>query len=95
MTAGSGGPPIIQEACLKARAGQITAVVGPNGAGKSTLLKAIAGVIPLDTGRVLLDGKEVTGLRPEQLVRRGISYVPQVANVFPSLSVRENREMGG
>lgn len=95
VTAGYGGPPIIQDACLRARAGQITAVVGPNGAGKSTLLKAIAGVIPVSSGTVRLGGKEVSGLRSEQLVRRGISYVPQVANVFPSLTVLENLEMGG
>ena len=95
ITAGYGGPPIIQNAYLRARCGEITAVVGPNGAGKSTMLKAIAGVIRCTSGKVKLDGKDVTGLAPDQLVRRGISYVPQVANVFPSLSVKENLEMGG
>jgi branched-chain amino acid transport system ATP-binding protein len=95
LTAGYGGPPIIWDAGLRAPRGQVTAVVGPNGAGKSTLLKAIAGVIPITGGRVLLDGATVTGLPPERLVRRGISYVPQVANVFPSLMVLENLEMGG
>jgi branched-chain amino acid transport system ATP-binding protein len=95
VTAGYGGPPTIRAAGLRALRGQVTAVVGPNGAGKSTLLKAIAGVIPVSGGRVLLDGAAVTGLPPERLVRRGISYVPQVANVFPSLTVLENLEVGG
>jgi branched-chain amino acid transport system ATP-binding protein len=95
ITAGYGGPPIIRDAGLRALPGQVTAVVGPNGAGKSTLLKAIAGVIPVSGGKVLLDGAAVTGLPPERLVQHGISYVPQVANVFPSLTVLENLEMGG
>jgi branched-chain amino acid transport system ATP-binding protein len=95
LSAGYGGPPIVQDIDLRAAAGRITAIVGPNGAGKSTLLKAIAGVIACSGGQVLLGGQDVTGLAPERLVRRGLAYVPQVANVFPSLSVRENLEMGG
>jgi ABC-type branched-subunit amino acid transport system ATPase component len=95
LTAGYGGPPIIQNINFQAQAGQITAIVGPNGAGKSTLLKAVCGVIVSTGGQVRMEGHDVTALPPEQLVRRGISYVPQVANVFPSLSVRENLEMGG
>jgi ABC-type branched-subunit amino acid transport system ATPase component len=95
LTAGYGGPPIIQDINFVATAGQITAIVGPNGAGKSTLLKAVSGVVRPTSGRVLLEGRDVAGEAPEQIVRRGVSYVPQVANVFPSLSVRENLEMGG
>ena len=95
MTAGYGGAPIIQEVCLNAAVGQITAILGPNGAGKSTLLKAIAGVLRPSDGEVLLRGEDVTGLSSDQLVRKGISYIPQVANVFPSLTVYENLEMGG
>lgn len=95
LTAGYGGPPIIQDIDLRAEPGRVTAIVGPNGAGKSTLLKAIIGVIRPSGGTVALAGRDVTGHPPEQLVRYGISYVPQVANVFPSLSVRENLEMGG
>jgi branched-chain amino acid transport system ATP-binding protein len=95
LTAGYSGPPIIQDVVIRAKAGQITALVGPNGAGKSTLLKAIAGVIRPTAGSVLLGGKDVSGRAPEQLVREGLSYVPQVANVFPNLSVRENLELGG
>jgi ABC-type branched-subunit amino acid transport system ATPase component len=95
LTAGYGGPPIIEDINLRADSGRVTAIVGPNGAGKSTLLKAIVGVIRQSAGQVLVDGHDVSGLPPEQLVRRGVSYVPQVANVFPTLSVRENLEMGG
>jgi branched-chain amino acid transport system ATP-binding protein len=95
LTAGYGGPPIIDQVSLTARRGAITAIVGPNGAGKSTLLKAIAGLIRPTAGKVFVEGKEVTGQPPERLVRRGIAYVPQVANVFPDLTVRENLDMGG
>lgn len=95
LTAGYGGPPIVQDVTLEARAGAVTALVGPNGAGKSTLLKAIAGVIETTSGQVVINGTDVSGLPPEKLVRHGLAYVPQVANVFPSLSVMENLEMGG
>ncbi|GAC1398747.1 MAG: ABC transporter ATP-binding protein [Ktedonobacteraceae bacterium] len=95
LTAGYGGPPIIEHVSLTARRGAITAIVGPNGAGKSTLLKAVAGLIRPTEGKVFVEGKEVTGLSAEKLVRRGIAYVPQVENVFPDLTVRENLDMGG
>ncbi|MGH7904502.1 MAG: ABC transporter ATP-binding protein [Candidatus Dormibacteraceae bacterium] len=95
LTAGYGGPPIVDGVGVTARRGAITAIVGPNGAGKSTLLKAVAGLIRPSAGRVFVEGAEVTGQPAEKLVRRGIAYVPQVANVFPELSVRENLEMGG
>jgi branched-chain amino acid transport system ATP-binding protein len=95
ITAGYGGPPIIEHVSIRAHRGAITAIVGPNGAGKSTLLKAIAGVISTKAGTVKVEGRDATGLPSEQLVRRGIAYVPQVANVFPQLTVQENLEMGG
>lgn len=95
LTAGYGGPPIIEQVSLKARRGEITAIVGPNGAGKSTLLKAVAGLIRPTAGKVFVEGKEVTNLPAEKLVRRGIAYVPQVENTFPDLTVRENLDMGG
>jgi len=95
VTAGYGAAPIIQEVELSAKRGQLTAVVGPNGAGKSTLLKVIVGLLRPLTGSVLLDGVDVTGLPAQRIVRQGLSYVPQVANVFPSLTVKENLEMGG
>ncbi len=95
LTAGYGGPPIIEGVSVKASRGAITAIVGPNGAGKSTLLKTVAGLIRPTAGKVFVEGKEVTGLPAEKLVRRGIAYVPQVDNVFPDLTVRENLDMGG
>src|SRR5579859_3506478 len=95
LTAGYGGPPIIEQVSLAARRGAITAIVGPNGAGKSTLLKAVAGLIRPTAGRIFVEGKEVTNLPAEKLVRRGVAYVPQVENVFPDLTVRENLDMGG
>ncbi len=95
VTAGYGGTPVISDVSLRTRAGQITAIVGPNGAGKSTLLKALVGIIRMSSGSVQLNGQDVTGVATEKLVRRGISYVPQVANVFSGLTVRENLEMGG
>jgi ABC-type branched-subunit amino acid transport system ATPase component len=94
LTAGYGAAPIIKDVTLRARAGEITVLVGPNGAGKSTLLKAIAGVLRATSGRVLLNGGDVLGQAPDRLVRQGLAYVPQVANVFPSLTVMENLEMG-
>jgi ABC-type branched-subunit amino acid transport system ATPase component len=95
LTAGYGGAPIVESVSVRAHRGAITAIVGPNGAGKSTLLKAIAGVIRSSAGTVSVEGKDATGLPSEKLVRRGIAYVPQVANVFPQLTVQENLEMGG
>jgi ABC-type branched-subunit amino acid transport system ATPase component len=94
LTAGYGGPPIIEGICLEARPGAITAIVGPNGAGKSTLMKAIAGVVRPSGGEIKVCGNVTTGLAADKLVRQGMAYVPQVANVFPSLTVLENLEMG-
>ncbi len=95
LSAGYGGPPIVIDVDLRAKAGEITVIVGLNGAGKSTLLRAIAGVLAVSSGSVVLNGTDVTGRHSEELLKVGISYVPQVDNVFPSLSVRENLEMGG
>lgn len=94
LTAGYGGPPIIEGITLEARPGAITAIVGPNGAGKSTLMKAIAGVVRPSSGEIRVCGEVTTGLTADKLVRHGMAYVPQVANVFPSLTVVENLEMG-
>jgi len=74
--------------------GQIVTVVGPNGAGKSTLIKTIFGLLRPRRGRVTLRGEDLTGLQPHAIARRGMSYVPQLENVFPSLGVEENLEMG-
>jgi branched-chain amino acid transport system ATP-binding protein len=95
VTAGYGGSPIIENVSLEVVAGKITAIVGPNGAGKSTLLKAITGVIKVSSGHVFVLDQETTNFAPEKMVRRKLAYVPQVANTFPDLTVRENLEMGG
>lgn len=80
---------------LEVRPGEIACIIGPNGAGKSTLLKAIAGLIRPSRGRVELQGADITGLNARDISRRGLAYVPQEHNVFPTMSVRENLEMGG
>lgn len=74
--------------------GEIVGVIGPNGAGKSTFVKAVFGLIPVRSGKVLFTGDEITNVTPHELVARGIGYVPQLANVFPSLTVEENLRMG-
>jgi branched-chain amino acid transport system ATP-binding protein len=75
--------------------GEMVAIIGPNGAGKSTFLKAIAGLLPLKAGAILLEGAEIHHLSPGDRARRGIAFVPQETNVFPSMTVRENLEMSG
>ncbi|HUZ69288.1 MAG TPA: ABC transporter ATP-binding protein [Candidatus Saccharimonadales bacterium] len=95
LTAGYNSVPIVKNVKLVARAGEITVLVGPNGAGKSTLLKAVAGVIRPTDGHVMLRGVDVTRQPANRLVQQGLAYVPQLANVFPSLTVMENLEMGG
>ena len=74
--------------------GEIVGIIGPNGAGKSTLIKAMFGLVEVRSGEVRLRGDPVTHLRPHELVKRGVGYVPQTNNVFPRLTVRENLEMG-
>ena len=75
--------------------GSITTVIGPNGAGKSTVFKAIFGLLTVDSGKVLLDGEDVTRCRPAEMIARGVTYVPQGRNVIPQLSVLHNLELGG
>jgi neutral amino acid transport system ATP-binding protein len=74
---------------------EIVAIIGPNGAGKSTLIKAVIGLLQPRQGRIVFRGGDVTGLRPHRIVARGIGYVPQRLNVFPSMTVEENLELGG
>lgn len=95
LVAGYGGAPIVHGVDLDAGAGEVATIIGPNGAGKSTLMKAITGQIEVMEGSVRLRGEEVAGLRGDKLARRGIGYVPQVKDVFGSLNVLENLEMGG
>ncbi len=95
VTAGYDGPPVLDDVAVTAEQGKTTVILGPNGAGKSTLAKAILGLLRIRAGHVYLDGKEVTGMTPHKLVRRGLGYLPQLANVFDDMSVQENLEMGG
>ena len=88
------GVDILQGANLSVYEGELVTVIGSNGAGKSTLAKAIFGLVPVRSGQILFSDRSLVGLNPEQIVRHGISYVPQVANVFPSLSVSDNLDMG-
>jgi branched-chain amino acid transport system ATP-binding protein len=94
LVAGYGAVDILNGIDLSVDPGRIAVVVGPNGAGKSTALKAIFGLAQIRSGRVLFEGDDVTHLEADKLVARGIAYVPQERNVFRSLSVRENLEMG-
>jgi len=95
MTAGYGKMPILHDVSLIIAPGELVAVIGPNGAGKSTTFKVIVGFLKPSQGRVLFDGDDITGLRPDQVLRRGLAYVPQGRIVFPQMTVLENLEMGG
>ena len=79
---------------LEVRAGEFVGIIGPNGAGKSTLLKAILGMCTIRSGSISLNGQDITGRKAHELVPLGVGYVPQTKNVFPSLTVKENLEMG-
>lgn len=94
ITAGYGKAVIIQDVNIEIEEGKITAIVGPNGSGKSTFLKTVFGLTRVFKGNIFFDGKDVTRLAPEERARMGLGYVPQVNNVFPSLTVMENLEMG-
>ena len=94
MTGGYGGPDIIHECTIGARSGEITAIVGPNGSGKSTAMRAILGMLEMREGSVRLGGEDISGLKPQERVARGMSLVPQTGNVFTSMTVEENLEMG-
>jgi ABC-type branched-subunit amino acid transport system ATPase component len=95
VTAGYGLAPIIHDIELTVGPGEIVCVVGPNGAGKTTLLKAVLGIVRTSAGSISLAGRPLDGLPTHQRARRGIGYVPQVRDVFETLTVRENLEMGG
>jgi len=94
MTGGYGGADILHNCTIAAEKGEIAVIVGPNGAGKSTAMKAVFGMLDIHTGRVMLDGEDITGLTPQDRVAKGMAFVPQTSNVFPSMSVEENLEMG-
>ena len=85
---------ILSDVNLRLQQGQIVTIIGPNGAGKSTLLKTIFGILKPSNGKISLKDEDITGLKPDKVAQKGISYVPQVDNVFPSLTIQENLEMG-
>ena len=95
MTAGYGsGPDIINSCSINVNKGEIVAILGPNGAGKSTAMKAMLGLLKLKSGSVIIDGKDISSLSPQDRVKSGISFVPQTKNVFPGLTVKENLQIG-
>ena len=94
LVGGYGGNDILKGTSLTVAHNEIVVIVGPNGAGKSTLMKSAFGLVKIRQGHVLFDGQDITNMRPDLLVSRGMSYVPQEKNVFPSLTVQENLEMG-
>lgn len=85
---------ILTDCSLTAYQGELIGIIGPNGAGKSTLLKAIFGLVKVRSGNVKLHGEDITNLKADKLVSKGVGFVPQTNNVFPSLTIRENLEMG-
>ena len=94
MTGGYGAADILHDCTLAVEKGQIAVIVGPNGAGKSTAMKAVFGMLKLRGGHVRLAGEDISALSPQDRVRKGMGFVPQVNNVFPSMTVEENLEMG-
>ena len=95
VTAGYGGDPVIRDITVHVEPGQVVSLVGANGSGKSTLLKSLVGVVRVSAGTVTVGEADVTNRPPEDVARAGVGYVPQVDDVFPPLTVRENLEMGG
>ena len=94
MTGGYGGADILTDCTLTVERGEVAVVVGPNGAGKSTAMKAVFGMLNLREGSVVFDGEDITRMAPQERVRNGMGFVPQTRNVFVSLTVEENLEMG-
>ena len=94
MTGGYGAADILHDCSIGVEKGEIAVIVGPNGAGKSTAMKAVFGMLPLRKGQVIFDGEDVTQLKPEERVVKGMGFVPQTHNVFTSMTVEENLEMG-
>ena len=91
---GYGDKDILQGVSIRVEASEIVTIIGPNGAGKSTLLKTLAGLLKPHQGEILFQEKPIHGLRPAEITRKGVCYVPQEENIFPNLSISENLEMG-
>ena len=94
MTGGYGGADILHDCTIAVEKGEIAVIVGPNGAGKSTAMKAIFGMLDIHTGQTILDGNDISALAPQDRVKKGMGFVPQNNNVFTSMTVKENLEMG-
>jgi len=94
VVGGYGETQILHGVSLKVEPGEIVAIIGPNGAGKSTAMKAVFGLLRLRSGKVRLDRVDITNTAPDRVVKMGVCYVPQTSNIFPTLSVEENLEMG-
>mgnify|MGYP001180335724 CR=1 FL=1 len=94
LTGGYGGVNIIEDCSFKVNLGEIVSILGPNGAGKSTAMKAMLGILSLNSGDVLLNGQDITKIKTQDRIKLGISFVPQIKNIFTELSVKENLEMG-
>lgn len=95
LSAGYDGRPIVQDIDVEATPGRVVSIVGPNGSGKSTLLKALVGVVPVLGGHVTVGERDITNVAPERVAKLGVGYVPQIDDVFPPLTVKENLEIGG
>jgi len=95
VVAGYGKMMVLKGTTFEVTRGAITTIIGPNGAGKSTVFKAVFGLLPVSSGRIVFDGRDITGMEPRALLEAGICYVPQGRNIFPELSVRHNLELGG
>lgn len=91
---GYGDVDILNGVDMKVEPGEIVVIIGPNGAGKSTVMKAVFGLVKVREGRIVFRDRDITNLRPDQVVRAGLCYVPQESNVFPTMTVQENLEMG-
>ena len=95
MLGGYGETTILNDCSISVKKGEIAVIVGPNGAGKSTAMKAIFGMLDLRAGNIIFDGKDISDLKPQERVRSGMGFVPQTHNVFTSMTVMENLEIGG
>lgn len=94
LVCGYGSLPIVQDVSLDVEEGEILAIIGPNGSGKSTFVKAMFGLSDVMSGSIIFNGKDITKSKTQELARTGLSFVPQVSNVFPDLTIRENLELG-
>ena len=95
MLGGYGETTILNDCSINVNKGEIAVIVGPNGAGKSTAMKAIFGMLDLRAGNIIFDGKDITNLKPQERVKSGMGFIPQTHNVFTSMTVMENLEIGG